>query len=453
MFHKILVANRGEIALRIIQAAKQLNIKTLIVYSIADKESMPVLLADEAVCIGPAPSTKSYLNQESIIQTAMSFGCDAIHPGYGFLSENADFVEKCESHGITFIGPKADIIRKMGDKQSARKLMMANGVPVVPGTEDILKSVDEARKIALEIGYPVLIKASAGGGGRGMRIAYSEDELQDAYYSAYSEALSAFGNGDLYLEKYIINPRHIEVQILGDDFGNIIHLGERDCSIQRKNQKMIEEAPANSISAELRLKITDTAVSAARVAGYTNAGTVEFVLDRNDKYYFIEMNTRVQVEHPVTEMVTGVDIVRNQILIAEGEKLDITQSDISFAGYAIECRVNAENPDNEFAPSPGTIESLRFPTGEGVRIESAVCPGTIISPWYDSMICKIIVHAPSRDEAVRKMRLALQEFDVTGVKTNAQFLLDILNDNDYVIEDIDTSFVSEFTKKHLKKNI
>ncbi len=442
MFHKILIANRGEIALRIIKAAKQLGIETLIVYSSADKDSLPVQLADASVCIGPPASSKSYLNQESIIQTAIHHGCEAIHPGYGFLSENAEFVEKCENNGLSFIGPKASVIRCMGDKQSARKLMKENGVPIVPGSEDIVKTADEAKEIASNIGFPVLLKASAGGGGRGMRIANSAEEIDEAFNAATSEALSAFGNGDLYIEKYILNPRHIEVQILADEFGNIVHLGERDCSIQRRNQKMIEEAPANCLTGDIRSYLLDAAIKAARAANYTNAGTVEFVVDPNENHYFIEMNTRVQVEHPVTEMITGIDIVRSQILIASGEKLDFAQNDILVRGYSIECRVNAEDVDRGFAPSPGRIEYLRYPSGEGVRIESAIQAGTTISPWYDSMICKVIVHAPSRDEAIRKMIFALQEFKIDGVKTNIEFLLRILNNNDYCEGKVDTSFVS-----------
>lgn len=450
MLRKILIANRGEIALRIIKAAKQLDIETVIVYSTADKETLPVQLADRAICVGPPTSSKSYLNQESIIQIALSLECDAIHPGYGFLSENAEFAEMCEKHGIVFIGPSAATIRKMGNKQAARKLMKENNVPIVPGSDDVLKNVDEAKKIAKKIGFPVLLKASAGGGGRGMRVANSEDEIEDAFNAASSEALSAFGNGDLYIEKLIINPRHIEVQIIGDKFGNVIHLGERDCSVQRRNQKMIEEAPAYSITEKTRTGLINAAEKAALAAEYFSAGTVEFILDKNENFYFIEMNTRVQVEHPVTEMVTGIDIVRAQILVAGGAQLDIKQNNISITGCAIECRVNAEDPKNNFIPNPGKIKFLRYPNGSGIRIESAIESGTVITPWYDSMICKIIVHGPTREEAIRKMKFALKELRVEGIKTNVDFINMILEDDDYIHGKIDTSFVGKLMEKELE---
>lgn len=451
MLRRILIANRGEIALRIIKAAKQLDVETVVIYSSADKETLPVQLSDKSICIGPPASAKSYLNQESIIQAAKSLKCDAIHPGYGFLSENAEFAEKCEYNGITFIGPSADIIRKMGDKQAARKLMKKSGVPIVPGSDDVLKSADEAKKIADKIGFPVLLKASAGGGGRGMRVANNLKEIEDAFNAASSEALSAFGNGDLYIEKYIINPRHIEVQILGDKFGNIINLGERDCSVQRRNQKMLEEAPANALSEDVRKNLIDAAIKAAKAAEYFSAGTVEFVLDGDNKFYFIEMNTRVQVEHPVTEMITGVDIVRNQLLVASGEELDIDQNDIIIKGNAIECRVNAEDVENGFIPTPGKVDVLRYPVGEGIRVESAIQAGSTISPWYDSMICKIIVHAPTRVEAIRKMRFALKEFEIEGVKTNKEFLLEILDDSIFNDGNVNTSFIGQLLEKRYKR--
>ncbi|MBO4355536.1 MAG: acetyl-CoA carboxylase biotin carboxylase subunit, partial [Clostridia bacterium] len=409
MIKRILVANRGEIAMRIIRAARQLGIETVLVHSSEDADSKPVSAATKAVCVGGPAATKSYLNQESIIQTALSFGCDAIHPGYGFLSENADFAEKCKENGIVFIGPTAEVITLMGDKQTARKRMKSQGVPTVPGSDGLVPSAEEAKKIADKVGYPVLLKATAGGGGRGMRIAKNEDELVNAFDSATAEAANAFGNGNLYLEKLILTPRHIEVQILGDNYGNVIHLGERDCSLQRRNQKMIEEAPAYGIDEETRREIREAALKAAKSVGYTSAGTVEFVVDKNGCFYFIEMNTRIQVEHPVTEMLTGVDIVREQLLIASGEPLSIRQEDIVLSGAAIECRINAEDAAKGFLPCPGTISQLQLPCGEGVRLETALYSGARISPYYDSMIAKLIVHAQNRTEAIRKMYTALEE--------------------------------------------
>lgn len=443
MLKRILVANRGEIAMRIIRAARQLGIETVLIYSTEDTNAKPISFATKAVCIGGAAASKSYLNQESIIQTATSFECDAIHPGYGFLSENAEFAEKCISHGIEFIGPKPDVIKQMGDKQSARKLMKEYGVPTVPGSDGFVESAIEARVIARTVGYPVLLKATAGGGGRGMRIAQTDDEIENAFEAATAEASSAFGDGRLYLEKMILNPRHIEVQVLGDNYGNIIHLGERDCSMQRRNQKMIEESPAYSLDAETREQIRDAALTAANAVGYSSAGTVEFVLGQ-DGFYFIEMNTRIQVEHPVTEMATGLDIVREQLCIAGREKLSVKQDEVLFSGAAIECRINAEDTSRNFAPIPGTISNLQFPCGAGVRVESALTSGSKISPWYDSMIAKVIVSANDRREAIRKMKIALEEMIIEGVPTNISFLKDIMANNEYVTGKVDTGFINRF---------
>ena len=443
MFKRILIANRGEIAMRILRCCREMGIETVVVYSKADEDSLPVQFATEAVCIGPAPAAKSYLNENALIEAALSLKCDAIHPGYGFLSENALFAEKCERAGIVFIGPSSDMIRRMGDKQSARSLMKLKGVPVVPGSAGLVSSVKEAAKAAEKVGYPVLIKASAGGGGRGMRTACDASELESAFQEARSEALSAFGNGDLYLEKLILNPHHIEVQILGDSQGNIIHLGERDCSLQRRKQKMIEESPASCLDDKTRQALTKAAVKAARAVGYVSAGTVEFVVDSEKHFYFIEMNTRIQVEHPVTEMVTGVDLVKEQIRIAAGLRLSYKQSDIEPKGHAIECRINAEDPRKDFRPCPGKVDFLHFPGGNGIRVESALYPGAVISPFYDSMVGKIIVHAPSRVEAIRRMRMALSETVIEGISVNTDFLYLILFNPEFVIGRVDTSFMEK----------
>ena len=443
MFKRILIANRGEIALRIIRCCREMDIETVLVYSTADKESLPVQLATYPVCIGPAHAKKSYLNQDAIIDIAKRTGCEAIHPGYGFLSENANFARKCEENGLVFIGPSAEIIEKMGDKQSARTLMRENDVPIVPGSKNLVADASEAKKIAEEIGYPVLIKASAGGGGRGMRKAFHADELENAFCTAKAEAESAFGNGDMYIEKLILKPRHIEFQILGDRFGNIVHLGERDCSIQRRNQKMIEESPSKALSPELRAEMGEVAVRAARAAGYYSAGTIEFVLDAEGHYYFIEMNTRIQVEHPVTEMVSGVDLIREQIRIAAGLKLPFAQEDIRLTGHAIECRINAENPLDGFKPTPGKIDFLHLPAGNGVRVETAVYPGYEISPFYDSMVAKIIVHGSGRLEAIRKMRCALEELMMDGIITNERFQYIMLYHPEYIKGHFDTAFLEE----------
>ena len=447
MLKRILIANRGEIAMRIIRAARQLGIETVLIYSAEDADTKPLAYADKAVCIGSAAASKSYLNQESIIQTAVSFGCEAIHPGYGFLSENAEFAEKCKANDVGFIGPDPEIIRKMGDKQSARALMKQIGVPTVPGSDGLIDSVEEAKSIAEKIGYPVLLKATSGGGGRGMRIANNESEIENSYNTAVAEASNAFGDGRLYLEKLILNPRHIEVQILGDHYGNIIHLGERDCSVQRRNQKMIEESPAYSLTEDGRTKIRNAALMAAKAVGYTSAGTVEFVLDQSGNFYFIEMNTRIQVEHPVTEMITGIDLIREQLLIASGERLNICQSNVAVRGAAIECRINAEDPSKNFIPSPGCISRLQLPCGAGIRVESALSSMSRISPWYDSMIAKIIVHADCRQEAIRKMLTAMQETAIEGVNTNIDFLKRVLSDKDFYDGNIDTAFIERFLEK------
>ncbi|MGN0243511.1 MAG: acetyl-CoA carboxylase biotin carboxylase subunit [Lachnospiraceae bacterium] len=432
MFKRILIANRGEIALRIIRCCREMGIETVAVHSTEDAKSLPVMLATHSVCIGPAKASESYLKADVILETAKKMDCDAIHPGYGFLSENAEFAEKCEQNHIIFIGPSADIIRMMGDKQAARTLMMQHDVPVVPGSHGLIHTVEEARQEADRIGYPVLLKASGGGGGKGMRKVFKEEELEQAFHTARAEAKATCGNDDMYMEKLILNPHHIEFQILGDQSGNIIHLGERDCSIQRRNQKLLEESPSWVLDEELRSKMGATAVKAARAAGYYSAGTVEFVLDQDKNYYFIEMNTRIQVEHPVTEMLTGVDIVKEQIRIAEGRKLELSQDDIKIQGHAIECRVNAE--------SMGTVGSLHFPSGFGVRVDSYLYNGYQVSPHYDSMLAKIIVTGQTRLEAIRRMRRALEELIIEGVKTNADWMYLLLYHPEFVRGNYDTSF-------------
>lgn len=415
MFSKILIANRGEIALRIQRACRELGIATVAVHSTADEDAMHVRLADEAVCIGPPSSRDSYLNVAAILSAATITGAEAIHPGYGFLSENADFAETVEAHGLTFIGPTAQHIRMMGDKITAKTTMRALGVPLVPGSDGALRSIDEAREVAARVGYPVLIKAAAGGGGRGMKVAQSEDELEEAWSVARTEARAAFGNDEVYLEKYMDRPRHIELQILADTHGNVVHFGERDCSLQRRHQKLLEEAGSPALSAQARDEIGETATSALKKMGYRNAGTLEF-LYQDGQFCFIEMNTRLQVEHPVTEMVCGVDLVREQIRIAAGEALGYDQKDIQFSGHAIECRINAEDPDT-FMPNPGRVSVYHAPGGLGVRVDSALYAGYRVPPYYDSMIAKLIVHAPTRAEAIARMHRALDEMVVDGVKT------------------------------------
>ncbi|RKO66764.1 acetyl-CoA carboxylase biotin carboxylase subunit [Desulfofundulus salinus] len=441
MFKKILIANRGEIALRIIRACREMGIKTVLVYSEADRDSLPVRMADEAYCIGPAPAAKSYLNITNIISTAMVSGADAIHPGYGFLAENAGFAEICESCGLTFIGPPASAMEKMGAKAVARETVLKAGVPVVPGSPGVLRDVQEALEVAEQIGYPVLVKASAGGGGRGMRVAQGPEDLIRAVQTAQTEAQAAFGNAQVYVEKYVDEPRHIEFQILGDKHGNIIHLGERDCSIQRRNQKMIEESPSTALTPELRRKMGEMAVRAARAVGYYNAGTVEFLLDKHQNFYFIEMNTRIQVEHPVTEMVTGIDLIKEQIRLAAGEPLGYTQEDIQIRGWAIECRINAEDPARNFAPSPGLITAYLPPGGPGIRLDSAAYPGWKVPPHYDSMIAKLIAWGQDRDEAIARMQRALGEFIIEGIRTTIPFHQRVLHNAFFRRGEIYTNFI------------
>ena len=441
MFKKILIANRGEIALRIIRACRDLGVKSVLVFSEADRSSLPVQLADEAYCIGPPPSGKSYLNVTNIISAALVSGAEAVHPGYGFLAENSRFAEVCEGNNLTFIGPSAGAIAKMGDKALARETMIAAGVPVVQGSGGILKNVEEAVGLADNIGYPVMIKASAGGGGRGMRVAQDRDDLSNAILTAQTEARAAFGSTDVYLEKYVEEPRHVEIQIMGDKHGNIVYLGERDCSIQRRNQKVIEEAPSPVITPELREQMGETAVLAARTVNYYNAGTVEFLLDRHGDFYFIEMNTRIQVEHPITEMVTGIDLVAEQIRVAAGLPLTFRQEDISINGWAIECRINAEDPDRNYAPCPGTITTYQAPGGPGVRIDSAAYAGWTVPPYYDSMVGKLIVWGKDRQEAIRRMERALREFRLEGIKTTIPLHQKILRNAFFRRGDYYTNFI------------
>lgn len=445
MFKKLLIANRGEIAVRIIRAARELGIATVAVYSEADKEALHVLLADEAICIGPARSTDSYLNMNAVLSAAIVTGAEAIHPGFGFLSENSKFATMCEEMNLQFIGPSGQVMDMMGDKINARAEMIKAGVPVIPGSDGQVETAEEALQIANTIGYPVMLKASAGGGGKGIRKVEKEADLIAAFESASQEAQAAFGNGAMYIEKVIYPARHIEVQILGDRHGNIVHLGERDCSLQRHNQKVLEESPSIAIGKTLRQEMGNAAVRAAKAVQYENAGTIEFLLDESSgEFYFMEMNTRVQVEHPVTEFVTGVDIVKEQIRIAAGQALSFKQEDVTISGHAIECRINAENPDFNFAPSPGTITDLYLPSGGvGVRVDSAVYTGYTIPPYYDSMIAKIIVHGDNRFDALMKMQRALYELDIEGVKTNADFQFDLISNPNVVAGDYDTSFLME----------
>ncbi len=446
MFKKILIANRGEIALRIIRTCKELGIKTVAVYSEADRYSLHVRFADEAVCIGPGPSKESYLNIPRIIAAAEITNAEAIHPGYGFLAENAMFAEICESSGIKFIGPTPDAIEAMGDKALAKETMRKAGVPVIPGSDGVVETLEQAREIANEIGYPIMLKAAAGGGGKGMRMVRNDEELENAWQTARAEAEAAFGNPAVYIEKFIEKPRHIEIQILADEHGNVIHLGERDCSIQRRHQKLIEESPSPIVTPELREAMGQAAVKGAKSVKYRNAGTIEFLVDKDGNFYFMEMNTRIQVEHPVTEMVYGIDIVREQIRIASGEKLGIKQKQIKPNGHAIECRINAEDPFNGFRPSPGKITALHFPGGFGVRVDSHIYQEYVVPPYYDSMIAKLIVHAKNRDEAIARMLRALDEFVIEGVHTTIPFHIKILNSPqfrsgvDYDTKYIDTSF-------------
>jgi len=443
---KILIANRGEIANRIIWTCKEMDIKTVAVHSEADREALHVRYADEAICIGPAPSAESYLNIPSIISAAEITNVDAIHPGYGFLAESAIFAKICDDCNIKFIGPRADVIMMMGDKVEARRTMSAAGVPILPGSPEPIESAAEAKKLAKEIGFPVIIKAAAGGGGRGMRIVRSEADLETNLETAQSEALAAFKNGSVYIERYIERPRHIEIQVLADEHGNCVHLGERECTIQRRHQKLLEEAPSVAISPELRAKMGAVAVDACKAIGYSSAGTFEFLLDEDGSFYFMEMNTRIQVEHPVTEMVTLADIVRNQIRIATGEDLQYQQSDVQIVGHSIECRINAEDPV-KFTPSPGKITAFNIPGGPGVRVDTAVYPGYTVPPYYDSMIAKLIVHARTRELAIARMQRALDMMVVEGIKTTIPLHKQIMADERFQRGDFSTKFMEEFKYK------
>jgi acetyl-CoA carboxylase biotin carboxylase subunit len=442
-FRKVLIANRGEIACRIIWACKEMGIKTVAVHSTADRDSLHVRFADESICIGPPPSAQSYLNIPAIISAAEILNVDAIHPGYGFLAESPSFAEICEACNIKFIGPKASVIKLMGDKVEARRAMKEAGVPVLPGSPGAVESFEEAQRLAAEIGYPVIVKASAGGGGRGMRIVRSESELDKALETASNEATAAFKNGDVYIERYVERPRHVEIQVMADEHGHCVHLGERDCSIQRRHQKLLEEAPSPALTPELRAEMGRVAVEACKRVGYSNAGTMEFLLDEDGRFYFMEMNTRVQVEHPVTEMVTLADIVRNQIRVAEGEELAYAQSDVIIVGHSIECRINAEDPLTGM-PSPGLITAFNIPGGPGVRVDTAVYPGYFVPPYYDAMIAKLIVHARTRELAILRMRRALEAMVVEGIKTTVPLHQRIMEDEEFISGHYSTKFLERF---------
>ncbi len=436
MFNKLLIANRGEIAVRIIRACREMGIPTVAVYSEADSESLHTLLADEAICIGPAKSQDSYLNMERILSAAVAMGADAIHPGFGFLSENSRFAELCGICGIKFVGPDSGVIASMGNKAEARKTMIKAGIPVVPGGMEPVRTLSEAREAAEETGYPVMIKAALGGGGKGMRVARDEEELEAGFLNAQREALKGFSDDTMYVERYVENPRHIEFQILADEFGNVIHLGERDCSVQRNHQKLIEEAPSAAISDALRKEMGETAVRAARAAGYKNAGTIEFLLDKDDRYYFIEMNTRIQVEHPITEAVTGIDLIKAQIQIAAGKRLSLTQDEVEISGHAIECRINAK--------MAGKVTNLLAPGGKGIRVDSAMYNGCQVPPWYDAMLLKLVVHGEDREEAVKKMQCALGELVIEGVETNLDDQYEIFTHPVYQSGPVDTGFMEKY---------
>ena len=443
MIRKVLIANRGEIAVRIIRACKELGLKTVAIYSEIDKDAMHTELADEAICVGTSKSKDSYLNESNIISAAVVTGCNAIHPGFGFLSEKASFASICEECNIKFIGPSSETISIMGNKSVAREIMKNANVPVIPGSEGIIETIDDDRIEAKKIGYPIMIKASLGGGGKGIRIVSNEDELENAFFTAKSEAKNNFGDDSVYMEKFIENPRHIEFQILGDNFGNIIHLGERDCTIQRRNQKVLEEAPSYILNDELRSKMGNAAINAAKAVNYINAGTIEFLLDKHGNFYFMEMNTRIQVEHPVTEMITSIDIVKEQLKIASGDELKISQDDIKLKGHAIECRINAENPNKSFAPCPGKIKFLNLPGGNGIRVDTAVYNGYTIPPTYDSMIAKLISYGKTREEAISKMIRALSEFVIEAIESTIDFQIDILHNAIFRLGTFDTSFISK----------
>lgn len=451
MIKKVLIANRGEIAVRIIRAAKEMGIRTVAVYSEADKDALHVKMADQAVCIGPAPSNKSYLVYQNLLGAAEATKSDAIHPGYGFLAENADFADACKALDIEFIGPNSDSIRGMGDKATARKTMTAAGVPIIPGSKDIIKTDKEAIEVAKNVGYPVIIKASAGGGGKGMRVVKEEKDLVNNFHLASNEALASFKNPDVYIEHYVENPRHVEVQILGDKHGNVIHLFERDCSVQRRHQKLIEEAPSPALDEKTRMAMGAAAIKAAKAVNYHSAGTIEFLLDSKGDFFFMEMNTRVQVEHPVTELITGVDIIREQFLVASGEKLSITQEEVRHTGHAIECRINAENTEKNFAPNPGKVTKYIVPGGFGVRVDSAVYQDYTILPFYDSMVAKLIVHGKDRIDAINRMKRALNEFVIEGVTTTIPFHLRVLDHKAFIEGNFDTSFIEKYFSSFLKK--
>lgn len=447
MIQKLLIANRGEIAVRIIRACRELNINTVAVYSTVDKDSLHVMLADEAVCIGDHQLSNSYLNQEAILQAAINTQAQAIHPGFGFLSEREDFVEKCEKLGIQFVGPKSHHIKIMGDKVSARQTMIEAGMPVVPGSKGLINTYKEALKLAKDLGYPLIIKATAGGGGKGMRICYSEETLKDMYDQARSEGGMAFGNDAVYIERFVENPRHIEVQVMGDQFGNVCHVFERECSVQRNNQKMVEEAPVQNLSKHTRKRLYDVSVQAAKSMAYVSAGTFEFIMDAKENFYFIEMNTRIQVEHPVSEMISGLDLIKEQIRIAEGRPLSFKQTDIKAFGHAIELRINAEDPKHHFRPAAGKIKSVHMPGGNGVRIDTFVYSGYTILPYYDSMIAKVIVHAKTRDDAMEKAIRCLEEIDIDGLITNVDFQLEVLLSEAFQDNAYTTSLVSDLLKE------
>ncbi|MGL4361741.1 MAG: acetyl-CoA carboxylase biotin carboxylase subunit [Cellulosilyticaceae bacterium] len=443
MLTKVLVANRGEIAVRIIRGCREMGIETVAIYSTIDKDALHVKLADEAICIGKPLAKESYLNIESIITTAVLTGCDGIHPGFGFLSENAKFARICQSCNIKFIGPTPEMIESMGDKAKAREMMISAGVPVVPGSKGIIKELCEANAIALEVGYPIIIKAVAGGGGRGMRIVWKEEELEHAFNTASQEALTAFGDGSMYLEKYIEEPRHIEFQIIGDKFGNIVHLGERDCSMQRRHQKVVEEAPSPFITQEMREEMGEIAVKAAKAVEYENAGTIEFIVDKNRKYYFIEMNTRIQVEHPITEMISGIDLIKEQLRVASGQALSVESKKIELRGHSIECRINAENPSLGFRPCAGKITELHIPGGRGVRVDTNLYCGYSVPPTYDSMLAKVITYGETREEAISIMKRALMEFVIEGIDTNIEFQYDLIHTEAFEKGEFDTSFIEK----------
>lgn len=443
MFEKILIANRGEIAVRIIRACRELGIKSVAVYSEADKDALHTQLADEAICIGPAPSQKSYLDIKSVISAAVITKANAIHPGFGFLSENPTFAQVCEDSNIILIGPTSEMIESMGNKSKARKTMIEAGIPVVPGSDGIIKDLDHAREVAEKIGYPMIVKASSGGGGKGMRVVWHEDDLDKNFTMAQKEALASFNDDSMYMERYVVDPKHIEFQIIADEMGNTVHLGERDCSIQRRHQKIVEEAPSAALTPELREEMGTVAVKAAKSIGYKNAGTVEFLLDASGEFFFMEMNTRIQVEHPITEMITGVDLIKTMIKVAAGEKLPFAQEDIVLNGHSIECRINAENPSKGFRPSPGKIQYLHMPGGNGIRIDSAMYNGYSVPPLYDSMLAKLIVHGDTRQEAILKMNAALGEFIVEGIETNIEFHMDILHNDDFIKGEYNTGFIDK----------